>query len=165
MFSPAPRASRRAVLSGGTAAAAALVAASGCGFDQAADDAVAGAGDDPTAAAVDADSDLVETVGDHLRSALSLAVATAAADQRLRRLTGRLATVHRAHLRELGQPDDIEDRKVLGTAETARARLLNAEETLQRHLVTGALAAESGALAQVFASMAAAVAQERAVAS
>ena len=49
--------------------------------------------------------------------------------------------------------------------ETARARLLRSEEKLQGRLVRAALEAESGALAQVFASMAAAVAQERTVAS
>jgi hypothetical protein len=46
-------------------------------------------------------------------------------------------------------------------AGAARSRLLAREERLQQRLVRAAVEAESGALAQVFASMAAAVAQQR----
>jgi hypothetical protein len=126
----------------------------------------AGADDtDPTVPAVDADSDLVETVGDQITEALALSVATASSVRALRLLGQRLSALHRAHLRELNRPEDVEKGRVGGTAETARARLLRSEERLQQELVRAAVAAESGALAQVFASMAAAVAQERTVAS
>jgi hypothetical protein len=159
---PGPRASRRTVLTGGTVAGAAFLAVAGCGVTQ---DGTSGAvADDPTAPAVDADSDLVQTVGGQLAATLALARATASSVPQLRPLARRLAALHRAHLGELSQPDDGKDGKVPGSAETARARLLRSEEKLQQHLVRAALAAESGALAQVFASMAAAVAQERAVA-
>ena len=73
--------------------------------------------------------------------------------------------MHRSHLGELSRPDDVEDGKVKGSVATARERLLRAEEKLQQQLVRAAVEAESGALAQVFASMAAAIAQERAVAA
>jgi hypothetical protein len=161
--SPAPRASRRALLAGGTVAGAALLAVAGCG-DTRADGDGAGA-DDPSAPSVDADSRLVETVGGQLTRALGLAAATAASVPQVRQLARGLAALHRTHLSELGQPDSVEESRVTGTAEAARARLLRSEEKLQRQLVQAALDAESGALAQVFASMAAAVAQERAVAS
>lgn len=141
--------------------------ASGCGATDADDpteqteQAVA----DPSAPAVDADSDLVTAVGDQLTSALALAVATGSSLPRLRPLARRFSALHRAHLGELSRPDEVGDRRVTGTTETARARLLRGEEKLQHQLVRASLEAESGALAQVFAAMAAAVAQERAVAS
>lgn len=162
MLSPPPRASRRAVLTGGTVVGAALLATAGCGLRQ--PEGSAGAAVvDTTAPAVDADTDLVETVAGQLTSALDLAVATGAAVPRLRPVSRRLASLHRAHLRELSRPDDEAGGKVKGSQETAKARLLRAEQKLQRELVQAALDAESGALAQVFASMAAAVAQELAV--
>ena len=141
-----------------------MLVASGCG-STGADGTARAADDDPTAPAVDADSDLVEKVGGQITSALSLAVATGASVPQLRPLARRLSALHRAHLSELSQPDDVEDGEVKGSAETARARLLRAEEKLQQRLVRAAVEAESGALAQLFASMAAAIAQERAVAA
>jgi hypothetical protein len=160
-----PHPSRRAVITGGSAVGTALLvaAASGCGASSSADgQATVG---DPTAPAVDADSDLVETVGAQLTAALSLAGATASSVPQVRPLAQRFTTLHRAHLRELSRPHDAGEGRVKGSAETARARLLRAEEKLQGQLVKASLAAESGALAQVFASMAAAVAQARSVAA
>lgn len=140
-----------------------MLTLSGCGTTRADD--VGGAAADTTVPAVDADSDLVERVGGQLTGALALAGATASSVPQVRPLARRLTALHRAHLAELSQSDDIEDGTVKGSAETARARLLRSEEKLQQQLVRAALDAESGALAQVFASMAAAIAQERAVAS
>jgi hypothetical protein len=161
--SPAPRASRRTLLTGGTVAGAALLAVAGCGDIRA--DGDGAAADDPSAPSVNADSELVETVGGQLARALGLAAATAASVPQVRQLARGLVALHRTHLSELGQPDSVEGGRVTGTAEAARARLLRSEEKLQQQLVRAALDAESGALAQVFASMAAAVAQERAAAS
>jgi len=163
--SPAPRASRRSLLTGTAAAGAALLVGAttaGCGL-QPGDETTGAAAIDPTVPAVDADSDLVETVGAQIAAALALASATGAAFGKLRPLTRRLASLHRSHLGELGMPDDDPDGTAPGSAATARARLLRSEEKLQQRLVRAALDAESGALAQVFASMAAAVAQQRAV--
>ncbi|WP_183099364.1 hypothetical protein [Nocardioides pelophilus] len=163
MPSPVPRASRRFVLTGTGAAAGVLLvgAAAGCGQRQA--DMTGPAAVDPTEPAVDADSDLVETIGAQIAAALALAAATGAAFDQLRPLTRRLVAVHRFHLGELGRPDEGRHGTVKGSPATARARLLRSEETLQQRLVRAALDAESGALAQVFASMAAAIAQQRAV--
>ena len=161
---PTP-ASRRAVLAGGAGigAAALAAAATGCGLARGDGTTTTGAVD-PTAPAVDADSDLVETVAEHLATTLALAGAVGAAHRGLRPLSRRLAALHRAHLEQLGRSDDGRGDTVRGSSAAARTRLLRAEEQLQQRLVRAALDAESGALAQVFASMAAAVAQQRAVA-
>lgn len=165
MPSPAPRASRRAVLAGSTAAGAALLVAttSGCGVSTT--DQAGASVADTTAPAVDADSDLVETVARQLESALTLAAATGRSLPALKPFARPLVSLHRSHLGELGRTDAAGGGKVTGTAETARARLLRSEQKLQRQLVDAALVAESGALAQVFASMAAAIAQQLAVSS
>lgn len=164
MPSPAPRASRRAVLGGGAAAGAGILAvATGCGAH---DSGRAGAtAAEPSAPAVDADSDLVTRVVDEIVSVQALAKATGTAFPGLRSLTGPLVALHRAHLDELGRSADSGNGHVHGTADTARERLLRSETQLQGRLVDAALAAQSGALAQVFAAMAAALAQRQAVAA
>lgn len=164
MPSPVPRASRRSVLTGSVATAATLLvgATAGCGLRQT-DETTGSTAVDPTEPAVDADSDLVEAVGTRITGALALAAATGAAFGQLRPLTRRLVSVHRSHLGELGRPDEGRRGAVKGSPAAARDRLLRSEEELQQRLVRAALDAESGALAQVFASMAAAIAQQRAV--
>lgn len=157
-----PPTSRRLVLTGSAVLGAAVLAV-GCGVAES-DNPPAAAPDDKTVPAVDTDSELVESVGGSLADTLALALATGTSVPQLRPLARRFAALHRAHLGELGQSADADGQKVAGTAETARARLLRAEEKLQAHLVRTALEAESGALAQVFASMAAALAQERVLA-
>jgi hypothetical protein len=162
--SPAPRASRRAVLGSGAVAGVGLLAVvTGCGTDDSRRTGPTSV--EPSAPAVDADSDLVTRVVAQVTSALALAKATGAAFPALRPLTGPFVALHRAHLDELGKSADGGKRHVGGAADTGRERLLRAETELQGRLVDAALAAESGALAQVFASMAAALAQRRAVAA
>lgn len=150
-------ASRRAVIAGGAGVVA--VAATGCGTaDRAGRAASAG---DP---AVEADSDLVERMRTDLAEAMALVAATARAFPALRGLTRPLVALHRAHGEELGGLPDVEPAAPpSGPAPRARAALLAAEDRLQRRLVQAAVAAESGALAQTFAAMAAGVAQRRAV--
>jgi hypothetical protein len=145
----------------GTAAAGGALLA-GCGRAQSEH---AGAADvDPTEPAVDADSDLVATIGGQIAHALAVVVATGSAVPGLRPLTRRLTALHRSHLGELSRPRRAgHGGKVAESPEAARTELLRSEEKLQRQLVQAALDAESGALAQVLASMAAAVAQELAV--
>jgi hypothetical protein len=145
----------------GTAAGTAFLA--GCGPAADREDATGAAAVDPTEPAVDADSDLVEAVGGQIAHALALVVATGSAVPALRPHTRRLAALHRSHLGELSRPRGAGHGKVKGGHETAQAQLLGSEQKLQRQLVQAALDAESGALAQVLASMAAAVAQELAV--
>jgi hypothetical protein len=98
-------------------------------------------------AAADPDSALVDEVVAHLLAAERLAAAGRQAD---------LVALHRAHLDalEADQPAPRRPARRRSRAEVRRGELL-----LQRRLTRAALAAESGALARLLASMAAAVAQ------
>jgi len=116
----------------------------------------------PTAPPADTDSALVEDVLAVISTAAALARATGAAVPGLAKAAARLARLHDAHAAELGgtvgspaAPAVAADRTV------ARADLLAAESDLQQELVAAARRAHSGALAQVLAAMAAAVAQQR----
>lgn len=152
MSRPAARASRRSLLSGAVAGVALL--ATGCGTQ------------DSHLPALDADSDLVDDVVGRIEAAQRVAAAARDAFPSLRDLGGDLTALHTAHLKELGRPGRVRATSpVGGTAATARDRLLQVETKLQARLVDAALAAESGALAQTFAAMAAAIAQRRAVAA
>lgn len=156
MLSRSPLA-RRGLLLGGVGAVAALAA--GCGTK----DAGAGAANEPTSPAVGADSDLVERVVGEIRTALGTASATARRHRALRGLARPFAALHRTHLDRLEADAEAEGSAPADEA-SARAALLRAEERLQRGLVGAAVEAQSGALAQVFAAMAAGVAQQREVA-
>lgn len=137
---------------------------SGCGEHDSRTASAAAA--DTTAPAVDTDSDLVADVVRGIEGALRTATATGAAFPALRASARAFVAVHRAHLVELGEHGkDRPGGKATGSAADAKAHLLAVEEKLQGRLVAAALAAESGALAQVFAAMAAAVAQQRTVAA
>lgn len=117
----------------------------------------------PTAPAVDADSDLVATVLDEVTATGALATAVGTTVPALAGAATRLARLHEAHATELGGADPA-DVPVVPTARAAALQsLARAEARLQDRLVEAAGRAESGALAQVLASMAAAVAQQRAV--
>ena len=74
-----------------------------------------------------------------------------------------LERLHAAHARELGglvpATGRIADPNEM--SEAALAQVVSAETRLQRRLARAAIAAESGALAQLLASMTAALAQER----
>lgn len=69
------------------------------------------------------------------------------------------AALHRAHGTMLGGLPDVDRPRV--RRQRARQTLLDREQLLQQELVEAARAAGSGALAQAFAAMAAAVAQRR----
>lgn len=156
MLSRSPVA-RRGLLLGGVGAAVGLAA--GCGSR----DGGSGASAEPTAPAVGADSDLVERVVGEIGTALGAASATARRHRGLRGVARAFADLHRTHLDRL-DADTEADGSAPGDEASARAALLRAEERLQRRLVAAAVEAQSGALAQVFAAMAAGVAQQRAVA-
>lgn len=155
MLSRSPVA-RRGLLLGG--AGAVLAVAAGCGTED-----TAPASSAPTADAVGADSDLVERVVAEIGTALGAAAATARRHRRLRGLARPFADLHRTHLERLEADADDPGADAPADEAAARAALLRAEERLQRRLVAAAVDAESGALAQVFASMAAGVAQQREV--
>lgn len=145
------------MLLGAFGAGAVLVA--GCG--ERSSDGAAGAAR-PSEPAVDADSDLVERMGGEIGAVLLTARATARRHKSLRTVAQPFVVLHLAHLEDLDATAG-DGGTAPATPAAARAALLRAEEKLQRSLVRAALKAESGALAQVFASMAAAIAQRRAV--
>ncbi len=100
----------------------------------------------------DADVDLVEAVVTDLSAALGAASALRGAD----RATGRAFTrLHRRHLTELDAADEV----ITAGGPDRLAAVLRTERRLQRRLAEAAVAAESGELAAVLASMSAAVAQ------
>lgn len=117
----------------------------------------------PTAPAADADSTLVDEVVTAIAEAGALAAATGTTIAPLARIGARLARIHASHASELGQTETAAPPVVTGPKAVALRTLLASETALQERLVTAAQSAESGALAQVFASMAAALAQQRAV--
>lgn len=158
------RLSRRTFLGAGAGGTAVLL--SGCD----ALDSVLGESDpvppgavSPTAPAVDADSALVEEVATAIASAGALASATGTTIPALARVGARLARIHEAHAGELGRTTAADQPVVDGGRTAALRRLWRSEDALQLRLVAAAQDAESGALAQVFASMAAALAQQQAV--
>lgn len=117
----------------------------------------------PTAPAADADSTLVEEVATAIAAAGALAAATGTTIAPLARIGTRLSRLHASHASELGRTDAAAPPAVTGSRDVALRALLASEAALQERLVAAALSAESGALAQVFASMAAALAQQKAV--
>ncbi|MBM7515445.1 ferritin-like domain-containing protein [Nocardioides nitrophenolicus] len=131
-------------------------------------DDVLGSGDDPgvsgavtpTAPPADADSALVEGVRSAVATTGALATATAAAFPGLRVAT-RLARTHDAHAAELGGGSGPAPAAPAVAADraAARAALVTAETGLRDRLVEAAHQAGSGGLAQVLASMAAALSQ------
>jgi hypothetical protein len=73
---------------------------------------------------------------------------------------GHLRQMHRAHLGVLGPPERTRTAtRVPSSGRQALGLLRRSEERLQRDLASGAIAAQSGALARLLASMSAAVAQ------
>lgn len=159
---PQPRSSlpRRSLLLGGLGAGAVLVAGCGSRSADTPSEAV-----EPTGQAVGADSGLVEQVSGEVAAALVAATATARRYRALRPVAQPFADLHLAHLESLDATADDSEGTAPAGRPAALAALLRTEAKLQRSLVAAALEAESGALAQVFASMAAAVAQRRAVAA
>ncbi|MBS4752378.1 DUF4439 domain-containing protein [Nocardioides sp. zg-ZUI104] len=173
MLEPPTRPPRRFLVAAclGTA----LLTASGC---DAIDSVLDGGPDTPgaveaTAPALDSDSDLVEEVRSALVEAEALASAAGSSYAGLAPLASRYATLNRTHLAELdadlsassgptspGQTASGTAQPPVGGSEAAaRKEVLRTETALRERLLTASREAGSGALAQRFAAMAAAVAQ------
>lgn len=135
------------------AATAVLVA--GC-------DALPGATSDPTPSApspaISGDDALTARVREDLAESAALAAAIARRVPGLDGLAGPFVALHRAHGALLGDLPDVAAPRI--RRKQARRDLLRRERRLQDQLVQAAVAAESGALAQSLAAMAAAVAQQ-----
>lgn len=106
---------------------------------------------DPTGApsatsAPDPDVALVDAVLVDLARAESVALGAGMAD---------LVALHRAHIEALDGPEEV----ATGTGVATKEAVRRSEQRLQKQLVQASVAAESGALARLFASMSAAVSQ------
>ena len=152
MSQPIAVTSRRTALGG---ALAGLVAVTGCDDDPRWGTAPRG---EPSAPPADADAELVDRVGAHIATAWAAVSSARRQSPELRRSLRPLQRLHEAHLAVLDAGKDLESRSQQVVREVRAA-----ETTLQRQLTDAAVRAESGALAKVLASMAAAVAQQLAV--
>lgn len=116
-----------------------------------------------TVAGPDADAALVTDVLRQLSVAHRVVQQTRRAHPSLTARLRLLEQLHAAHADALGGLVSVIGRTADASedAAVALARVASAENRLQRRLVRGAVAAESGSLAQLLASIAAAVAQQR----
>ena len=120
---------------------AVAIAASGCDDGDRSDP----AGASSSTPTPDADAALVDAVLADLARAEALALGAGFAD---------LAGLHRAHIEALDGPEPSSP-----AGRASRESVRRAEQRLQKQLVHASVVAESGALAQLLASMSAAVSQ------
>jgi hypothetical protein len=144
---------RRTALGG---AVAGLLLATGCDHG---DDDDAGAVPTQTEPPVDADAELVEQARTRITAADTVLEELVRQHPKLRRELRPLRALHEGHAEVLG---GFVDRAVIPARfdlQGSRAYVRRTEMGMQRHLTNAAVAAESGALAKLLASMAAGVAQ------
>jgi hypothetical protein len=135
-----------------------LLAVAGCDLDDLDPRSDPSSPGTPTASApADADSVLVAGVVDDLGVMLGEVTGAAQPDRRTFR---HLARLHRRHLVLLDASTEV---AAAGGAVLSAVTLTRHEERLQRRLATASVAAGSGELARVLASMSAAVAQQLAL--
>jgi hypothetical protein len=151
---PAPRLTRRTTLGGALAGVALLT-----GCDIGSEDPSSGPA--PPVGPGDPDTGLVETVADDIAATWQLVESLRRRHDSLRRPLSGVARIHEANLQALGS-DARPGRKPApgGNARQALARLKARELRHQRLLADQAVAAQSGRLARLLASMSAAVAQQ-----
>jgi hypothetical protein len=141
---------------------AGLLAASGCGRESGAETGAGQPATDPTTdPPADADAALVQQVRGDLIDALGQVEQARRRVPSLRRPLRPLADLHRAHLEALGASGHDDGPEV--TERPGLTAVRRRELALQRQLTDAAVRAESGTLAKLLASMAAAVAQHLAV--
>lgn len=148
-----PAATRRTAIGGALAGAVALT---GCDVDRPA------GGPAPTRAPTedaDPDTTLVDTVVAELDELVELVTRVAAQRPLLAPALATFAHLHRAHRAVLPDREaDVTTPRVTGSVEQVAGRLRQRELQAQRRLADWALAAESGALARLLASMSAGIA-------
>lgn len=135
--------------------------AAGCDLLDAADPSPSPTGS-PTTPASD-DEVLRHEVTVAMAETAALGTATAERFGRLRSLVEGFVELHGTHGAMLGGLPEVTPPQVAGRRARARRVFLATEERLQQRLVEAAVAADSGALAQALAAMAAGVSQRRAV--
>ena len=106
------------------------------------------------------DAALVDEVVERIAQTAGLVALARTSHRALRPALRPLVEMHTAHQDAL-DADSVD--ASLGTGPAGLPQVRKAESTLQRHLTDAAVRAESGVLAQLLASMAAAVAQHLAV--
>lgn len=163
--SPPLRTTRRRVLAATAALGVAVVGTSGCEVVAPADDPVdADPGTTPSPTATpeeDADEELVARVVAEVSDALAVVEAAGRGRPPLKRSLQDLARTHRAHLAELADsPTRSRRARVGGDDAAALRRVRIVEQRLQGRLGEAAVDAQSGPLAALLASMAAAIAQQ-----
>lgn len=161
-MSPAPalRTTRRTTLAGALAGVAVLA---GCDLGDPGSDDPASA-PTPSADPTDDDPDaaLVDDVVDDIVATRLLVESLRRRHESLRRPLGELARVHDAHLAVLGSSEGSGSRPPRTRNSREALTLLRARELRhQRLLANHAVAAQSGRLARLLASMSAAVAQQQ----
>ena len=124
---------------------AVAIAASGCDDGDSSDPADAPSSTPSSTPPADPDTALVDAVLSDLGRAEALALGAGFAD---------LAGLHRAHIEALDGPEPSSP-----AGRASRESVRRAEQRLQKQLVHASVVAESGALAQLLASMSAAVSQ------
>ncbi|WP_141013883.1 ferritin-like domain-containing protein [Nocardioides sambongensis] len=108
---------------------------------------------------MDADTELVERTGQQIADSAAVVTAAGAAAPALRPQTRRLDALHDAHLAALEWAGDPRPADTVRRGQAA-ATVERTEQQLQRDLVDASLDAGSGGLAQLFAAMAAGIAQQ-----
>ncbi len=157
---PPPRTTRRTALAGALAGGVVLA---GCDLgDLGSDDPDSAPA--PSSGAEDPDAGLVEDVVEEVATTLLLVETLRRRHDSLRRPLGGLARVHAAHLEVLGSSRRSGRRPSRSSNAAQALAALRAQELRhQRLLADRAVAAQSGRLARLLASMSAAVAQQLAV--
>jgi hypothetical protein len=109
----------------------------------------------------DPDQELAEQAAAEVAGTLALAAAGAARSRRLARLLRGVLTTHEAHLAALEAPgEDVPAPALPGSSTQVVEQVLRRERLSQRRLAEWSVAADSGQLARLLASMSAAVAQQ-----
>lgn len=151
---PPVRATRRATLGGLVATVVA-----GCDVSPAPDE-PAPAGSAPPSARSDPDATLVESVVEDVAGVLALVTGASRSRRSLRPRLSPWRRLHTAHLIALEASPRSDASRPRGDAAALLARVRREETALQRRLAEAAVAARSGALASLLASMSAAVGQQ-----
>lgn len=143
----------------------ALTAVSGCDLapNGGAGEPSHGASPQATPAAGDPDSVVVEQVLDELAATVAMLTSAAQSAPRPRAPLTALRDLHLTHAAALGAhaaaPTPVTPATPVGGSAVTRSQVILRERRLQRRLADWSVAAESGALARLLASMSAAVAQ------
>lgn len=162
---PSPRTTRRRVLATSLAVGSVAVGGAGCDLSAGSDEEsptppTTGPG---TVAATDPspDQELLVDVADAIAATAAVVAGARRGRPELRRSLREAARLHRVHLAELSADTTPAERvRVPGDDGRALQEVRSAERRLQRRLADASVAAQSGPLAALLASMSAAVAQQ-----